>query len=631
MIDDHDQGFLFLFKAFGSVIPRAFIWGVIGAVEGYLLDASKFKLFLHRNGPLGGQKLELWHHPYSVHVLGTVLGFALVMRVQIAYARFWEGATQLRTMSSKLADALMQLVTFDETPSALGSSSPAVFDEAAFEFRLTLLHYGSLFHALALIDVRGDEQALPGVLTVNWGDPYLFRVEKPSIPSVDMERRESMTSLTRLKPSEEGGPSESRVRLSSSSPLKSPPKSPKMPTGRQQSSSRLVSSLPRCESAHTADFVDLEAGPTRQRMPSASGAALPSTWRPGSAVPLQQVIRARRRLAHEDVSSNHGGMAWEGSASAYPNSVKLHDVVASDASVQPLSIWQGGGTDGTTRRRSVTRRSCGSASAGAKDGAASVPARSSTGAGGLARAGEGTSLLDYLEVVLFLRPSRHAAAKLASANRFDVVGGISEAERQLLLSKPALDRSFVVMTWMTRLMAARLRQGGLAVPAPLLSRPYQSLSEALLGAQQAQKLASHPFPYPLTQLLSLLLVVFVILVPMCVAAFVDCPPLVATLSFFVCTGYMALNEAARELEHPFGDVSRFECHPLPPPELQAAPCTAPLPPPAAHSTKPLSDPRILLPTLPPSQVSVPTTCRSSRIKRPSTQSSPTFSISRRPS
>ena len=97
MIDDHDQGFLFLFKAFGSVIPRAFIWGVIGAVEGYLLDASKFKLFLHRNGPLGGQKLELWHHPYSVHVLGTVLGFALVMRVQIAYARFWEGATQLRS------------------------------------------------------------------------------------------------------------------------------------------------------------------------------------------------------------------------------------------------------------------------------------------------------------------------------------------------------------------------------------------------------------------------------------------------------------------------------------------------------------------------------------------------------
>ena len=39
---------------------------------------------------------------------------------------------------------------------------------------------------------------------------------------------------------------------------------------------------------------------------------------------------------------------------------------------------------------------------------------------------------------------------------------------------------------------------------------------------------------------------------MCIAAFVDSPPLVATLSFFVCLGYWSLNETALELEHPFG-------------------------------------------------------------------------------
>ena len=54
------------------------------------------------------------------------------------------------------------------------------------------------------------------------------------------------------------------------------------------------------------------------------------------------------------------------------------------------------------------------------------------------------------------------------------------------------------------------------------------------------------------ELLALLLLAFQVLVPMCVAAFVDSPPLVATLSFFVCLGYTALNEAARELELPFG-------------------------------------------------------------------------------
>lgn len=108
------------------------------------------------------------------------------------------------------------------------------------------------------------------------------------------------------------------------------------------------------------------------------------------------------------------------------------------------------------------------------------------------------------------------------------------------------------MGWILRLMSLRLRQGGLAVPAPILSRTYQILSDASQGAQQAAKLASTPFPYPLRQLLALLLLAFQLLVPMAVAAFVDSPPLVACLCFFICLGYMALNEAARELEHPFG-------------------------------------------------------------------------------
>ena len=37
-----------------------------------------------------------------------------------------------------------------------------------------------------------------------------------------------------------------------------------------------------------------------------------------------------------------------------------------------------------------------------------------------------------------------------------------------------------------------------------------------------------------------------------IAAFVDSIPLVSLLSFFVILGYSGLNEAARELEHPFG-------------------------------------------------------------------------------
>ena len=86
------RSFLDLFRVFGSVIPRCILWGVLGAVEGAVCDWSNHPLFSAADG--AGNKL--WQHPYSVHVFGMVLSFALVMRMQIAYARFWGGATQLR-------------------------------------------------------------------------------------------------------------------------------------------------------------------------------------------------------------------------------------------------------------------------------------------------------------------------------------------------------------------------------------------------------------------------------------------------------------------------------------------------------------------------------------------------------
>ena len=73
-----------LIQVFGSVLPRTFWWALLGALEGILLDMSHWQLFIYRVGPRGSYTDELWHHPYSVNVFATVIGFALVMRVQIA-------------------------------------------------------------------------------------------------------------------------------------------------------------------------------------------------------------------------------------------------------------------------------------------------------------------------------------------------------------------------------------------------------------------------------------------------------------------------------------------------------------------------------------------------------------------
>ena len=152
------KGFLKFLTVFGSVIPRCLLPSAIAAIEGAIA---------HRYGAEFFQ--DVWMHPYSLHVFGMVLGFSLVMRIQIAYQRFWEGATQCSQFASKWADAAMQIVCFDE-------ASKDAFSDHALEFRLQILHYVSLMHAVALCDIRQDAEAVRGHgLTLQPEDPFVFR------------------------------------------------------------------------------------------------------------------------------------------------------------------------------------------------------------------------------------------------------------------------------------------------------------------------------------------------------------------------------------------------------------------------------------------------------------------------
>ena len=152
------KGFLKFLTVFGSVIPRCLLPSAIAAIEGAIA---------HRYGAEFFQ--DVWMHPYSLHVFGMVLGFSLVMRIQIAYQRFWEGATQCHLAGAKWADAVMQVFAFDE-------ASADAFTESGFEFRFLIMHYASLMHACSLIDMRQDEKlGVSEDLTVHREDPFMFR------------------------------------------------------------------------------------------------------------------------------------------------------------------------------------------------------------------------------------------------------------------------------------------------------------------------------------------------------------------------------------------------------------------------------------------------------------------------
>lgn len=116
---------------------------------------------------------------------------------------------------------------------------------------------------------------------------------------------------------------------------------------------------------------------------------------------------------------------------------------------------------------------------------------------------------------------------------------------------PYMERPYLVMAWIQELLVDRQRQGGLDVPAPILSRPYQLLSEGLTAFEQCRKLTDTPFPFPWAQFVMVLLVLHSFLAPILIVAYIRTTWLAVVLSVVSVVTYWALNEVARDMEDPF--------------------------------------------------------------------------------
>ena len=561
MIDRHEH----LFRIYGSVMPRSLLWACLASLEGALLDASGWQLFTYRTGPSGSPALELWHHPYTVNVVGMVIGYVLVMRVQVAYQRFWEGVTTIMQCSSKMGDGVLQLLTFDEVRKGGG---PPVFDEKAFAFRMQIIHLCSLFHAVALLDCRGDDEFVQSQLTLNREDPYLFRLHPTEdqhlhvspdgretdlrvvgqrVPRVPMQKiiaaRRAMSAAAGLEVDEDGKPS-----------------------AKGQGSD---TSCFNCISAVESMEMGVQPVSVRQSLQREL------TRRASTALARSRKLRSGQGLVHcgDDDSVHRGRNFCSASDDDSVHRGRNFCAANQDDSVHRGHKFCSASDDDSVHRGHNFCTLTGSPGA-CRSGGSGV-AITIDGGGDLAGGGDqglpetsgdrkrkkvittpkreiGTSACEYFFATILLRPSKLALDKLARSNCFDVVGGVTDVEVGRLRAVPADERPFMVMTWVYRVIAARLGDGGLGIPTPLLSRTYEVLSASTAAATQAHKLSATPFPFPLRQLLGLLLLVFQIIVPMVLAAFVDSPPLVAVLCFFVMLGYWSLNETAIELEHPFG-------------------------------------------------------------------------------
>lgn len=93
----------------------------------------------------------------------------------------------------------------------------------------------------------------------------------------------------------------------------------------------------------------------------------------------------------------------------------------------------------------------------------------------------------------------------------------------------------------------------LDIAPPILNRVYIRLEDSLQHYLGAFNLAAVPYPYPLAQMMRVLMYSFVFMMPVIIEQFTGTGVLTPALSFLIVVCYWGLDRVARELENPFGE------------------------------------------------------------------------------
>jgi predicted membrane chloride channel (bestrophin family) len=152
----------------GSVIPRCFPYGFVSAMIALLVkldNAGEWGIFSSLG--MEEKKDSLFDHPYALQIWGVAVGFLLVFRSNLGYARYWEGRTKLAAMSSYLSEVAMCAVCYDEVNKDINQYR---------EWKQEILHVCSLLHALELQCLRLDPN-LDNLIPFNRLDGFEFDEE----------------------------------------------------------------------------------------------------------------------------------------------------------------------------------------------------------------------------------------------------------------------------------------------------------------------------------------------------------------------------------------------------------------------------------------------------------------------
>jgi predicted membrane chloride channel (bestrophin family) len=170
-----------------------------------------------------------------------------------------------------------------------------------------------------------------------------------------------------------------------------------------------------------------------------------------------------------------------------------------------------------------------------------------------ARGPANKSWFSYLRYIIVVRSSDSDMQEYYARVPIPTIGGLSRRELlELKEAKHSQSKVQLVMFWLNEHITRWQLKGGFGkVPAPVLSRLYQEISDGMLGFMQARKIAFLPFPFVYAQMTEFLMLVLAFLVPLLMISFITTRVLGAIVCFLTCLSFNSLYEATKELEDPF--------------------------------------------------------------------------------
>ena len=147
--------------------------------------------------------------------------------------------------------------------------------------------------------------------------------------------------------------------------------------------------------------------------------------------------------------------------------------------------------------------------------------------------------------------------KVMDAYPVEILDGVTADEKKHLeMHAPMYDQA--VNARIVRLISKRLNDGGIAMPAPIVSRIYQEIALCNAAFKQALKISRVRFPFPYAQLLEVIKFFVICVTPLVVLARQDLAPSTAQAwvntfwsmlhSFVVAFNFVGMTKVAQEME-----------------------------------------------------------------------------------